>query len=184
MRMRMRAGPASFHGLWVLAAALCLAPASPHGSLAAQVRDPGAQRADLERRIREQFERRVRDELGMTPEAFAPVREILADLARARRGISLEERELRLRIQRFMISDDPARDAVAAEILSAARSLRERELALNDQELDRLEEHLTPTQILTLYHLRQELADRIERLRNPNAQRRRNPLLEVPGGLP
>jgi Spy/CpxP family protein refolding chaperone len=143
--------------LMVLAATAVLP--LPGRDLAAQA-NPRA-RAELERQIRERWQERIREELKLDDEQEKAVRAVLEEFTLERRQLALDERQLRLAVERHM-RDLPGPSA--AELLDRAMGLRERELTLYRQEMQRLGEILTPDQLLRFGVMREELAQRVRQL--------------------
>jgi hypothetical protein len=151
--------------------ALLLAPAlSPGGGLEAQVR-PGERAPELVRRVQQQFERRIRTDLGLTEGEFQEMQMVVAGFRPRRVALNGEERTLRAQAQQLVRrgEDSEADNVRARELLRAIQRLREAEAALAREEEARLAELLTPMQLLRYQLLRQQLAERIRQLQGPGA---------------
>ena len=131
----------------------------------AQTPPRGQNRQELERRVRQQFERRVRERLDLSQDEFRAIGAVFQEFRRARTELQLEEREVRLRMQRFVVSEGSGGDAEATEILAKLLELRERESSLYVDEEHQLLQYMTPSQLVSYNQLRFELANRIQRLR-------------------
>lgn len=156
----------------LLTAALILPAASPEGALSAQLR-PGDRSPELVRRVQQQFERRTRNELGLTEAEFQEVQAVVAGFRPRRVALSGEERTLRAQAQQLVRREEDSRadNLRAGEILKGIQRLRDSEAALAREEEDRLAELLTPMQLLKYQVLRQQLAERIRQLRAPGPTR-------------
>lgn len=138
---------------------------APVGALEAQVR-PGERAPELARRVQQQFERRIRNELGLTEDEFQEVQAAVAAFRPRRVALNGEERTLRAQAQ-LLIRQGGEGDADqlrARGILEGIQDLREAEAALAREEEERLAELLTPMQLLRYQVLRQQLAERIRQL--------------------
>lgn len=138
-------------------------------SLALSAQAPGERAPELARRVQQQFERRIRTELGLSEAGFREVQAVVEGFRPRRLALNQEERMLRARAQQLVrrgggSEDDNLR---ARELLGAIRRLREAEGTLAREEEDRLAELLTPMQLLRYQVLRQQLAERIRALQAP-----------------
>jgi hypothetical protein len=151
--------------LIVLIAVLALAqPAS------AQRRGGSSQpsRAELERRLREDFEERVRERLGLTEEQARNLSNAVLEFQQERLDLQRRESALRQRLERqgtgrrggALLADDQARD-----VLREMRALQNDETSLFNREHDRLLELLTPGQLVSYYLLREQFAESLRRVR-------------------
>lgn len=150
----------------LLVAGLAAGPIlSPGGPLSAQLR-PGDRAPELVRRVQQQFERRIRSELGLTEEAFQEVQAVVAGFRPRRVALAGQERTLRAQAQQLVRrgEESEADNLRAREILEGIQRLREEEAALAREEEARLAELLTPIQLLKYQVLRQQLAERIRQL--------------------
>lgn len=153
----------------LLLAAGFLAPLHvPAGALSAQLR-PGDRAPELVRRVQQQFERRIRSELGLSEEGFEEVQAVVAGFRPRRVALAGQERTLRAQAQQLVRrgEETDADNLRAREILEGIRGLREEEAALAREEEGRLAELLTPIQLLKYQVLRQQLAERIRQLQGP-----------------
>jgi hypothetical protein len=119
--------------------------------------------------VRARFQERLREELGLSDEEAKELRAISEEFGLRRRELSLEEQRIRLAVQRYMRGigeEDPA------ALLEQTVELREREVRLYVEELDRLKEILTADQLLRFGVLREQLAQRIRQLTAQARQRR------------
>lgn len=149
--------------------ALFALPAGPSGgALEAQAR-PGDRAPELVRRVQQQFERRIRTELGLDENRFEELQAVVASFRPRRVALAGEERTLRVQAQQLVRrGEDSETDNVRArEILRAIQRLREAEAELALEEEARLAELLTPMQLLRYQVLRQQLAERIRQLQAP-----------------
>lgn len=146
--------------------ALLLPPAlSPGGGLEAQIR-PGERAPELVRRVQQQFERRIRNDLGLTEDEFREVQAVVAGFRPRRVALNGEERTLRAQAQLLVRQggEGDADQLRARGVLEGIQELREAEAALAREEEERLAELLTPMQLLRYQVLRQQLAERIRQL--------------------
>ena len=136
--------------------------------LEAQQVDPqlrrGQDREQLEQRIRAQMGRMMRDRLGLEEEQAEELAGVVQDFDGRRRELFSLEQATRRRVEALLRdgSDDPDE---AAELMERMAELRLQEAELFRAEQEALLEVLTPTQVLGLQALRQELGQRIRALR-------------------
>lgn len=146
---------------WV-AVALVVGAAGTPGELTAQIRrGPPAARMEMEREVQRRFQEQVRQELGLTDDQFASLREVVTSFQEERRA--LVQREMRLR-QRLggtgaLLSAEEAR-----AVLEEMAAVQEDEADLLRREQARLLQVLSAPQAVRFYTLRSDLADRIRRL--------------------
>lgn len=153
----------------LLLAGLLVPPTlSRGGALEAQVR-PGDRAPELVRRVQQQFERRIRSELGLSDGEFEEMQVVVASFRPRRVALSGEERALRIQAQQLVRRGEETEtdNLRAREILRAIQRLREAEADLAREEEARLAELLTPMQLLRYQVLRQQLAERIRQLQAP-----------------
>jgi hypothetical protein len=147
---------------WTGAAALALALLAPVG-VRAQV-DPGAapDRAQLEQRVRQRFAETVKAELGITQEQLDRLGKVQESFQERRRDLARRDVALRRRM-----APDAARpsDDDAKQILKELVSVRDDEAKLFRSEMDGVLEVLTPVQAVRFYVLRDQLMQRVRRLR-------------------
>lgn len=130
-------------------------------------------REDMMQRAVRQWERRVARELGLTSDQMQAVQGVMAEFRPLRYELMQERRELREQIR---AERRAGLDSVEARsILEKSRALREREMALLEQEELQLLEILTPPQLVRLQALREELGDQIRRLDQRSRPRPRAP---------
>lgn len=144
----------------------------------AQQRPRRPDRAELERRIRERFGELVRRELGLRVEQLEEVERVARSFEQQRRELARRDRELRRRLR----SGDAQRDPHEARtLLQEIARVRQDEGRLFSDEMEALLRTLSPEQALRFYRLREELMERVRRLRpgpiGPAAWRRAPPRL-------
>lgn len=164
--------------LLVLAGALILAASS--APLSAQ-RTPdrpreGQDRSRLEERIRARMGEIIQHRLGLTEQEAEELSAIAREYEGRRRALAREEREARDRAEVLLESETPD-DSASAALLEHFVALRLREAELVREEQARLQEVLSPGQVLQLYELRVEIGRRIRAIRNRGGddERRRRP---------
>lgn len=144
------------------------------GTVSAQRGGPGgrgAEREAMQERIRERFGEIVRRQLGLDRSTQQALLEAVRASERARRALLGREMELRGRL-REQAEMFPRRDppplldpTQAREVLREMAAIREAEIRLFREEQERLLQVLTPPQLVRFYALREDLAQRIRRLR-------------------
>jgi Spy/CpxP family protein refolding chaperone len=145
----------------LLAVTLC-APAAARAQ--GQPRpQPQAERPELERRVRARFGETVRTELGITQEQLDRVQRVEASFQQSRQELIRREIALRRRMGPAAARD--RNEEEARELLRELVAVREEEARLFRAEMDDLLEVLTPPQALRFYELREQLMDRVRRLR-------------------
>jgi Spy/CpxP family protein refolding chaperone len=164
--------------LLIVAGALLLAV--PSAPLSAQrtsgpTRD-GQDRSRLEERIRARMGEIIQHRLGLTDEEAEELSAIASEYEGRRRALASEEREARDRAEQLLAAEIPD-DSASAALLEHFVALRLREAELVREEQARLQEVLSPGQVLRLYELRVEIGRRIRAIRNRGGDddRRRRP---------
>ena len=120
-------------------------------------------RPELERRVRARFGETVRAELGITQEQMQQVQRVEASFQEARRDLVRREIEVRRRMGRGQ--DRNRTDEEARALLAELAAVREEEIRLFRAEMDGLLEVLSAQQTLRFYELREQMMDRVRRLR-------------------
>ena len=148
-----------------LTIALLAAPAGAH----AQGRNgPPPERAEMERRVRARFGEMVRAELGLTADQLTRVDEVVASFQERREGLVQRQMALRRRLDRGGAAPG---DEEATTLLREMAAVREEEARLFRAEMDGLRAVLTPAQTLRFYEMRDQLMDRVRRLRQDGPPR-------------
>ena len=147
------------------------------GSVTAQQRRPirPGNRLQMEERVRQRFDDIVRTQLGLNGDQAERLTRVVQSFQAERQALLRRERELRRRVRQgagglapgrggSLMSEEQARAA-----LREMTDLRRVETELQQQEMEQLLEVLTPGQLVRFYLLREEMADRLTRLRRPPA---------------
>jgi Spy/CpxP family protein refolding chaperone len=124
---------------------------------------PPLARPELERRVRARFAETVREELGISAEQLERVQRVEASFLEARQ--QLRRREMTLRRRMLAGADTSRTEAEARARLDELAALRDEEARLFRTEMDAMLEVLTPPQALRFYELREQLMERVRRLR-------------------
>ena len=140
------------------------------GAAHAQATDAPPNRAQLERRVRQVFLNRLRQELRLTPDEVEALQAVIRWSEAERQQIAADTRILGTRVTDFLRAGGMEQEA--RELLEIRVDLQAREAALFRAEQDRLLEVMSPPQVVRFYEIRDELNDRIRRLR-AEVQRRR-----------
>lgn len=172
--MSRRVAPRALVAGLALVSALAVADGPLQAQSGGQGR-PRMDRSDLERRIRARFAEIIQERLGLTDAEAGDLDMALRSFDDDRRRLRAEEMDLRRRVGAFVQGgvDD---DATARAILAAMADLRTREEALLAREQEALLEVLSPAQLVRFHAVREELNQRVQRLRSREGPRRR------PGG--
>ena len=137
------------------------------GHLTAQQAQRGPLTADerqqLERRVRQQFDQRLRDGMGLDSEEEARFGRLVQDFRDRRLELSLEQRLLRVRLRREGRREDLTNDE-AREMLDESLRLGDQEAALFREEQAAFLTILDPAQLVQLYQWREALTQRLRRL--------------------
>ena len=150
-------------GGWLLVNLLLLGLASPALGQEAGARTRGQMesRQQLEARVRQLFNQRIRADLGLTKEQFSEVETRLQPFQQERRDLARRERATRLRIQAVL--QDVGRDECEAdELLAEMIKLREEELSLFKREMEALGDQMTSEQRLRFIVYRDQLNQRLQ----------------------
>lgn len=132
---------------------------------------PGMDRAEMQRRIQLRFGEIVRNELGLDEHEARALGDIVRSFQEERQALVLRERQLRRRALGQAGGGAPARrerllpDEEARELLGEMAELRVAEAELYRREQERLLEVLTPGQVVRFHVLREEMAERLRRIR-------------------
>lgn len=155
-------------------AALALAFSTP---LSAQRRGNGpitpAQRAEMEQRLRANFERLVVDRLQLTPAQATQLADVVLQFQEERLVLQRRESDLRRRLQgqgNGSRRSAPLPEAEARVVLEEMRALQNAETELFNREHDRLLQLMTPSQLVRYYTIREDLAESLRRVRGPGAR--------------
>ena len=127
-------------------------------------REQGPDRVQLERRVRARMAEMIREQLGLSEEEEASLNETVRGFGEQRRQVGRQEQALRRRVEALMLEGGQDQ-AEAAELLERMSALRIQEAALFQEEHEALLEVLTPVQVLRLVNLREQLGQRIRRIR-------------------
>lgn len=125
------------------------------------------ERQELERRVRQQFDQRMRDEMGLSSEDQQRFMGLVQDFRDQRLELSLELRQLQVRLRREGRREDLTDDEALA-LLDQAAALRDREARLFREEQEALLSILGPAQLVKLYQWREALTQRLRRLQGAN----------------
>jgi Spy/CpxP family protein refolding chaperone len=137
-------------------------------------RRPPQDRAEMERRIREQMQRIVKERLELTDEESAALAEATRGFENRRRQLGRSELATRRRIEALML-EGAADDAEAEELLERMVELRRQEAELFAEEQEALLQILPPGKVLRLQSIREEMGRRIRNLRRGGERGRRGP---------
>ncbi len=149
-----------------LISVIALLAALPVG---AEAQANAQERRDLERRVRQAFQNRIRQELRLTPPEMESLREVISWSEGERSRIATETRDLNGRVADFLREGGTSDDA--RTLLTERASLQRRGTQLFLDEQERLLEVLTPAQVVRFYRLRDEFNARILRARQGGALR-------------
>lgn len=146
---------------------LLLALAAAGGAPLSAQRMPGRMRqdrAELERRVRARFGEMVRERLGLTDGQSRQLGETVQSFQEDRMRLFREEQAARKRVDALMLEGGDDTEE-ARDLLTRMQELREEEARLTATEQEKLLEFLTPVQVLRFQALREEMGQRIRRLR-------------------
>ena len=124
----------------------------------------GPDRSELEQRVRARMAEMMREQLGLTEDEDARLSETVQGFEEQRRQVGRQEQALRRRVEALMLEGGQDQTE-AAELLERMSALRIQEAELFQAELEALLDVLTPVQVLRLVSLREQLGQRIRRLR-------------------
>jgi hypothetical protein len=119
-------------------------------------------RAEIEQRIRQRFGEQVRRELDLTEEQVTAVQQVEASFQEQRRALVTRETALRRQLRR---DDDARTEEQARALLQEMAAVRADEARLFRAEMDALLGTLSADQVLRFYELRDDLLERVRRLR-------------------
>lgn len=121
-------------------------------------------REQIQERIRAEMARMIQERLGLTDDESARLGEVMDRFQEQRRELWRSEQATRRRVEALMLEggDDPAE---ARDLLGRLVELRAEESRLFASEQEALLEVLTPTQVLRLHAVREQMGRRIRELR-------------------
>jgi uncharacterized protein YdiU (UPF0061 family) len=128
------------------------------------------ERQELERRVRQQFDQRMRDEMGLSSAEQQRFMALVEDFRDQRLELSLEMRQLQVRLRREGRREDLT-DEEAQALLDQAAGLRDREARLFREEQEALLTILGPAQLVKLYQWREAVTQRLRRLQGADPGR-------------
>ncbi len=161
--------------VWILALGLLtFSVVAPDVASAQGRRGPDVDRAQLERQIRARFAGIIRERLGLDQDQADRLGEVLGSFEAPRRQLRRDEAALRHEVDDFLgrASQDQQQ---ARALMDRMASLRVREADLFAREQEGLLQVLTPAQLLRFHTVRDELNQRVRRLRSGGDERRRRP---------
>ena len=138
-------------------------PAGPPGGRppgGAQRGAPGMndpRRVEMERRLQERIEERVRQELNPTDEQFTRLRDVASKMEGERRALRNEEMTTRFALRQELLAGDKADESKVAEFLERMPRYERRRLDLMEREQRELAKFLTPSQRARYIGLQDEL---------------------------
>lgn len=158
MTTTLRKPRTGFLGLLALGALLAL----PAAAEAQQQRGSRGNRAQMEEQLRERFEAIIVRELGLDEATGEQLGALVEEFREPRRELGERQRMLQRRMAGTgaLLSEDEA-----AAVLQELVEVKEEEVRLLAQEQAALLEILTPPQVVRLYTLREQFAQRIRQLR-------------------
>jgi hypothetical protein len=164
----MRSRPFQALLLGLVALTLVGAPAS------AQRRGGGttaAERAEIERRLRSNFERLVRDRLQLTDVQATQFADVVLEFQEERLVLQRRESDLRRRLQGQGGSGRrggaPLPEEEARAVLAEMRAVQSAETEIFIREQERLLGIVSPPQLVRYYLIREQLAESLRRVRGP-----------------
>lgn len=173
MRTGTPTGPIRGVALLVALAVTVVAPASAD---AQRRRGEPPNREQIEQRIRAQMGRMMQERLGLDEDQAEELSEVVRSFDGQRRELAQREFALRRQVEALMDGDGDRDEARA--LLEQQADLRMREAELFRAEQEALLDVLSPTQVLELQDLRQDIGRRIRALRGgdgPDGGRFRGP---------
>ena len=143
---------------------------------------PRDQRGRMEQRIQARFDDLVRDQLELNGQQGRQLGDLVEGFRQRREELALRERQSRDRLLRRSEEIRQGRefsDQEASAALEEIVALREEEARLFREEQEALSDVLTPQQLFRFVAMREELAQRIRRIRSgegpPGGPARRSP---------
>jgi hypothetical protein len=117
----------------------------------------------LERQLQVRFQEMVKTQLGLTDEKLQAVEGVMQSFQNERMTLGRNQASLRHRLQDPVLLDISEEDA--QEILREMVSLQEREIELYRREQEQLLTHLSASQLVRFYALREQMGRRMQQLR-------------------
>lgn len=154
--------------LTLLAGAL---PLPAQDSVRTAGRGDTAERAQLERQLRQRVSHAVQARLQLTDAQMARLQQTNRTFEGRRRKLVAEERQLRLSIAQQVAAGDSADQKSVARSIDRAIAIQRARLDLVEQEQHELASFLTPVQRARYLDLQERLRRRIEELRRGQQRR-------------
>ena len=118
---------------------------------------PEAQRLEMERRLQELIDEKVRQQLQPTEEQFTKLRDVASRMEQERRALRNEEMTTRFALRQELLAGDKADEGKVAEFLERMPRFERRRLDLMEREQKELAKFLTPSQRARYIGLQDEL---------------------------
>lgn len=122
------------------------------------------EREEMEQRFRARMGRMIQERLGLSDDELAGVQQVMAGFQEERRSLWRSEQATRRRVEALMLEEEEDQ-AEARELLTRITALRREETRLFEEEQEALLQVLTPTQVLELRALREQISRRMRSLR-------------------
>ena len=152
--------------------ALALLGAAPAAE-AQQTGAPAPRREALERRVREQMTRQLRESVGLTEQQLQQLREVNRRHEPRRRELLDRERSLRRRLRDQVAQEATADQQLVGQVLDELLRVQRDRLELVAAEQRDLARFMTPVQRAKLHALQQQLRRRLEDVRRRRGGRQR-----------
>jgi len=152
----------------VLTGALTLSPLFASAQVTPPPGGGQRQRLELERQVRLGFQRSIQNQLQLDQGQVQALQGITQSFEEERSDLSLAQASLRHRLRDPALRDLAEDDARA--FLQEMVALQERELDLYKREQAELLNSLTPVQLVRFYRLRDDMGQRVQRLRQGRGQ--------------
>ena len=147
----------------ILAGALAFGPVFAGAQVVPPRAGGGRQRMQLERQIQVRFQQTLKTRLGLSDDQVQAMETVMQSFQSDRQALGMAQASLRHRLQ------DPALSTIGDEeasvLLQEMVQLQERELDLYRREQEQLLVHLTASQLLGFYSLREDMGRRVQELR-------------------
>ncbi len=154
-----------------LTGVLTLGPLAVSAPAACQVTPPAGgqrQRVELERRLRLGFQRSIQNQLQLDEAKVQSIQGITQSFQTERSALSRAQASLRYRLRDPALPDLAEADATG--LLKEMVDLQQQELDLYKREQAELLKVLTPVEVVRFYRLREDLGQRVQRVRQGMGQ--------------
>ena len=129
-------------------------------------------RANLEQQVRDRIAQVTQQRLGATDQQMQKLQHTNKKYDEMRQGVVAQERELRVSLRKEIARPDPSHDQQVAGLLDRIAQTQRQRLDIQQQEQQELSGFLTPMQRAKYFALEQQVRQRVNQMRQAQAEAR------------